>query len=150
MDLPSGDQSNPDLPPGVDVSGVGHPPPDETSTICPCQESANHFPSGDRAGACNASTLARSSSVSLACSTAKVLTEYAAMSASSNMIMVALLFICPPRTIVCSSAFRRLGSPPARIDYIEVLPPEGGTTNAFSFFQGVAATTRTAPKKTTL
>src|SRR5262245_32950209 len=96
MDFPSGDQSNPDLPPGVDVSGVGHPPSDETNTICPCQESANHFPSGDRLGACNASTLARSSSVSLAGSIAEILSEYAvALNAISAITMIALLFILP-------------------------------------------------------
>src|SRR5262245_25153612 len=96
MDFPSGDQSNPDLPPGVDVSGVGHPPSDETNTICPCQESANHFPSGDRLGACNASTLARSSSVSLAGSIAEILSEYAAaLNAISAITMIAILFILP-------------------------------------------------------
>src|SRR5262245_3265120 len=96
MDFPSGDQSNPDLPPGVDVSGVGHPPSDETNTICPCQESANHLPSGDRLGACNVSTLARSSSVSLAGSIAEVLSEYAAtLNAISAITMTALLFILP-------------------------------------------------------
>src|SRR6266545_2374859 len=96
MNFPSGDQSNPDLPPGVDVSGVGHPPSDETNTICPSQESANHFPSGDRLGACNASTLARSSSVSLAGSIAEILAEYAAaINATSAITMIALLFILP-------------------------------------------------------
>src|SRR5262245_22072652 len=96
MDFPSGDQSNPDLPPGVDVSGVGHPPSDETNMICPCQESANHFPSGDRLGACNASTFARSSSVSLAGSIAEILSEYAvALNAISAITMIALLYILP-------------------------------------------------------
>src|SRR5262252_6373709 len=94
MNFPSGDQSNPDLPPGVDVSGVGQPPSDETNTICPCHGSANHFPSGDKLGACTPSTLARSSSVSLACADAEVPTDCAAATnAISAMRIITLLFI---------------------------------------------------------